>query len=113
MRTPYSIIIRKDFMTKFQATERNGLVILVILCFVVFLYCAATFQWGLAFSLIWCLVVIVLGLIILKKFLDYIRASAELNRQMASDLRSLKKSVDGIKDEISEIRFLTESIAKE
>lgn len=112
MNTPYSIIMRKDCMTKFQATERNGLIVLVILCFIVFLYGAATFQWGLAFSIIWCLVVIVLGLIILKKFLDHIRASAELNRQMASDLESLKNSVDGIKDEISEIKAFTDSIAK-
>ena len=112
MNTPYSIIIRKDCMTKFQATERNGLIVLVILCFIVVLYGAATFQWGLVFSLIWFLVVIVLGLIILKKFLDHIRAFGKQNRQMASDLRSLKNSVDGMREEIGEIRVLTERIAK-
>ncbi|ADN35584.1 acriflavin resistance protein [Methanolacinia petrolearia DSM 11571] len=99
-------------MIKFQAAERNGLIVLIILCFIVVLYGAATFQWGLVFSLIWFLVVIVMVLIILKKFSDYIRSFGKLNRQMASDLRSLKNSVDGMREETGEIKALTESIAK-
>lgn len=98
-------------MTKLQAKEKNSLIILVILFFILVSYAIITFQWGLVFSLLWFFVVIILVLIILQKIVDYLRGSEELNRRLSSDVESLKESVDSMKEDISEIKEYTRKIA--
>lgn len=84
--------------------ERNGLVVLVILCFIVALYGVTTSQWGLVFSFIWFIVVISLVLAILQKTVKYFETAHDLNRKLAYDIESLKESVDGIKEDIRDIK---------
>ncbi|MDD4127735.1 MAG: hypothetical protein PHV39_08630 [Methanomicrobium sp.] len=91
--------------------DKRALVILLILSFIVVLYGAITFQWGLIIFFIYLIVLIILVLFILQKIITHFQVSVETNRQMASDIESLTESVNDIKEDIREIKNLMKNIA--
>ena len=78
--------------------------IFIILSFIVALYCIISFQWGILFSFIFLIVPVILILMILQKLLKQLEISNELNLNLASDIESLKVSVNKIKEDIGEIK---------
>ena len=98
-------------MTELRTWERNSLIILAVLCLIVILYGAITFQWGIVYSFISLIIPVFLILVILIKIVEYFRTSQDLNRKMVSDVESLKESVSEMKEEITEIKEITKEIA--
>ncbi len=87
--------------------ERKSLIISFILCLIVILYGAITFQPGLVFTLTYYVVVIGLILVILQKIVEHFQTSEEINKKMASNIESLTVSMSDIKEENREIKDIT------
>ena len=98
-------------MTELRTWERNSLIILAVLCLIVILYGAITFQWGIVYSFISLIIPIFLILVILIKIVEYFRTSQDLNQKLVSSVESLKESVSEMKEEITEIKEITKDIA--
>jgi ABC-type transport system involved in cytochrome bd biosynthesis fused ATPase/permease subunit len=98
-------------MTELRTWERNSLIILAVLCLIVILYGAITFQWGIVYSFISLIIPVFLILVILIKIVEYFRASQDLNQKLVSNVESLKESVSEMKEEITEIKEITKDIA--
>lgn len=84
--------------------ERNYLILWAVLCLIVALYGLITLQWGITVSFIFLIVPIILIFEILQKIVKNIETSREVNLKLASDVESLKESINYIQKEISEIK---------